>query len=339
MTATNQQIVLASRPDTEAIAANFRLVSTPVPALSDNQVLVRHHYLSLDPYMRGRMNAGKSYAQPQPIDQVMIGGTAGEVVESRHPGFKAGDKVVGMGGWQQYAVVDASQPGSLRKVDTAHIPLAAYLGAVGMPGVTAWYGLVKICTPKEGETIVVSAASGAVGGAVGQLAKVRGCRAVGIAGGPDKCRYVVDELGFDACIDYKAHRDPKALYAALKEATPDGVDGYFENVGGLMLDTVLARMNAFGRIALCGMISGYDGQPIPLTHPQLILQSRLKLEGFIVSEHMGLWPEALKELGTLVATGKLKYHETVAQGIESAPEAFLGLLKGHNFGKQLVKLV
>jgi NADPH-dependent curcumin reductase CurA len=339
MTATNQQIVLASRPDTEATAANFRLVSTPVPALSDNQVLVRHHYLSLDPYMRGRMNAGKSYAQPQPIDQVMIGGTAGEVVESRHPGFKAGDRVVGMGGWQQYAVVDASQPGTLRKVDTAHIPLSAYLGAVGMPGVTAWYGLVKICTPKEGETIVVSAASGAVGGVVGQLAKVRGCRAVGIAGGPDKCRYVVDELGFDACIDYKAHRDPKALYAALKEATPDGVDGYFENVGGLMLDTVLARMNAFGRIALCGMISGYDGQPIPLTHPQLILQSRLKLEGFIVSEHMGLWPEALKELGTLVATGKLKYRETVAQGIESAPEAFLGLLKGHNFGKQLVKLV
>jgi NADPH-dependent curcumin reductase CurA len=339
MTATNQQIVLASRPDKEAVAANFRLVSTPVPALSDNQVLVRHHYLSLDPYMRGRMNAGKSYAQPQPLDQVMIGGTAGEVVDSRHPGFTAGDQVVGMGGWQQYGVVDASQPGMLRKVDTAHIPLSAYLGAVGMPGVTAWYGLVKICTPKAGETIVVSAASGAVGGAVGQLAKVRGCRAVGIAGGPDKCRYVVDELGFDACIDYKAHRDPKALYAALKEATPDGVDGYFENVGGLMLDTVLARMNAFGRIALCGMISGYDGQPIPLTHPQLILQSRLKLEGFIVSEHMNLWPEALKELGTLVATGKLKYRETVAQGIESAPEAFLGLLKGHNFGKQLVKLV
>ncbi|SHM71273.1 NADP-dependent oxidoreductase [Rhizobacter sp. OV335] len=339
MTATNQQIVLASRPDKEAVAANFRLVSTPVPALADNQVLVRHHFLSLDPYMRGRMNAGKSYAQPQPLDQVMIGGTAGEVVESRHAGFKAGDKVVGMGGWQQYSVVDASQPGTLRKVDTAHIPLSAYLGAVGMPGVTAWYGLVKICTPKEGETIVVSAASGAVGGAVGQLAKVRGCRAVGIAGGPDKCRYVVDELGFDACIDYKAHRDPKALYAALKEATPDGVDGYFENVGGLMLDTVLARMNAFGRVALCGMISGYDGQPIPLTHPQLILQSRLKLEGFIVSEHMGVWPEALKELGTLVATGKLKYRETVAQGIESAPEAFLGLLKGQNFGKQLVKLV
>ena len=339
MTTTNQQIVLASRPDVEASAANFRLESKPVPALADNQVLVRHHYLSLDPYMRGRMNAGKSYAQPQPLDQVMIGGTAGEVVESRHPGFKAGDKVVGIGGWQQYSVVDVSQPGTLRKVDTAHIPLSAYLGAVGMPGVTAWYGLVKICTPKAGETIVVSAASGAVGGAVGQLAKVRGCRAVGIAGGPDKCRYVVDELGFDACVDYKAHRDPKALYAALKEATPDGVDGYFENVGGLMLDTVLARMNAFGRIALCGMISGYDGQPIPLTHPQLILQSRLKLEGFIVSEHMGVWPEALKELGTLVATGKLKYRETVAQGIESAPEAFLGLLKGHNFGKQLVKLV
>jgi len=339
MTTPNQQIVLSSRPDGEATVANFRLVSTPVPALADNQVLVRHHYLSLDPYMRGRMNDAKSYAAPQPLDQVMIGGTAGEVVESRHPGFKAGDKVVGMGGWQQYAVVDAGQPGLLRKVDTTHIPLSAYLGAVGMPGVTAWYGLVKICTPKEGETIVVSAASGAVGGAVGQLAKARGCRAVGIAGGPDKCRYVVDELGFDACVDYKAHRDPKALYAALKDATPEGVDGYFENVGGLMLNTVLARMNAFGRVALCGMISGYDGQPIPLTYPQLILQSRLKLEGFIVSEHMGVWPEALKELGTLVATGKLKYRETVAQGIEAAPEAFIGLLKGHNFGKQLVKLV
>ena len=339
MATLNQQIVLASRPDGEATAANFRLVSTPLPALADQQVLVRHHYLSLDPYMRGRMNDSKSYAAPQPLGEVMIGGTVGEVVESRHPGFAAGDPVVGMGGWQEYAVVDAARPGALRKVDTRHIPLAAYLGAVGMPGVTAWYGLVKICAPKAGETIVVSAASGAVGGAVGQLAKVRGCRAVGLAGGPDKCRYVVEELGFDACIDYKAHRDPKALYAALKEATPDGVDGCFENVGGLMLNTTLARMNAFGRIALCGMIAGYDGQPVPIIQPQLLLQSRLKLEGFIVAEHMDVWPEALKELGTLVATGKLKYRETVAQGIAAAPDAFLGLLKGHNFGKQLVKLI
>jgi hypothetical protein len=218
------------------------------------------------------------------------------------------------------------------------VPLSAYLGAVGMPGVTAWYGLMKICQPKPGQTIVVSAASGAVGSVVGQLAKARGCRAVGIAGGADKCAYVTGELGFDACVDYKAHRDPKSLYLALKEATPDGVDGNFENVGGAILDAVLARMNAFGRVALCGMISGYDGQPIPLAQPQLILQSRLTVEGFIVSEHMEVWPEALKELGTLVATGKLKYRETVADGIAAAPEAFLGLLKGRNFGKQLVKV-
>jgi NADPH-dependent curcumin reductase len=210
---------------------------------------------------------------------------------------------------------------------------------VGMPGVTAWYGLVRICAPKPGATIVVSAASGAVGSAVGQLAKVRGCRAVGIAGGADKCRYVVEELGFDACVDYKAHADSKALYQALKAVTPEGVDGCFENVGGAVLDAVLARMNAFGRIAVCGMISGYNGAPIPLSQPQLILQSRLRVEGFIVSEHLEDWPAALKELGDLVASGKLKYRETVAHGIEAAPEAFLGLLKGRNFGKQLVKLI
>ncbi|MBX3605842.1 MAG: NADP-dependent oxidoreductase [Piscinibacter sp.] len=337
MTTLNKQWLLDSRPTGEAGVDNFRLVETPLPALQDGQVLVRHRFLSLDPYMRGRMNASKSYAAPQPLDAVMIGGTVGEVVESRHPKFAAGDAVVGMGGWQKYAVVDGNVPGSLRKVDTTHIPLSAYLGAVGMPGVTAWYGLTRICAPKAGETVVVSAASGAVGGAVGQLAKVRGCRAVGIAGGPDKCRYVVEELGFDACVDYKAHRDPKALHEALKAVTPDGVDGCFENVGGAVLDAVMLRMNAFGRIALCGMISGYDGTPIPMTYPALLLQSRLKLEGFIVSEHMDVWPEALKELGTLVATGRLKYRESIAEGIESAPEAFIGLLKGRNFGKQLVR--
>jgi NADPH-dependent curcumin reductase CurA len=335
----NQQIVLASRPAGEPTVSNFRLVETPVPALADGQVLVRHHYLSLDPYMRGRMNDGKSYAQPQPLDAVMIGGTVGEVVESRHPGFAAGDKVVGMGGWQQYSVVDAAQPGMLRKVDTTHIPLAAYLGAVGMPGVTAWVGLTQIIAPKEGETVVVDAASGAVGSAVGQLAKARGCRVVGLAGGADKCAYVTDELGFDACIDYRQHPDLKSMLKALKEAAPNGIDGHFENVGGLILDAVMLRMNAFGRIAFCGMIAGYNGEPIPMANPSLILVSRLKLQGFIVSEHMNLWPQALKELGTMVATGQLKYRETVADGLAAAPEAFLGLLKGRNFGKQLVKLV
>ena len=339
MNLVNQQIVLASRPEAEPSAANFRLQSTAVPELQDGQVLVRHHYLSLDPYMRGRMNDGKSYAQPQPLDAVMIGGTVGEVVASRNAAYSAGDKVVGMGGWQEYSVVDAAQTGMMRKVDTTHIPLSAYLGAVGMPGVTAWVGLTQIIAPKEGETVVISAASGAVGTAFGQLAKARGCRVVGIAGGAEKCAFVVNELGFDACVDYKAQRDLKALSAALKEAAPAGIDGYFENVGGVILDAVMLRMNAFGRIAFCGMISGYNGEPIPIANPSLILVSRLKLQGFIVSEHMALWPAALKELGTMVATGKLKYRETVAQGIASAPEAFLGLLKGRNFGKQLVKLI
>jgi hypothetical protein len=336
---TNRQIHLDNRPTGEAVASNFKLVVTETPALQDGQVLVHHHFLSLDPYMRGRMNDSKSYAVPQPLGQTMQGGTVGEVVESRNPRYIVGDKVVGMGGWQEYSVVDATQPGALRKVETTHVPLSAYLGAVGMPGVTAWYGLVKICEPKAGETMVVSAATGAVGSAFAALSKARGCRTVGIAGGPAKCRYAVEELGFDACIDYKLHKDAASLSKALKDACPNGIDGYFENVGGMVLDAVLPRMNAFGRIAVCGMIAGYDGQPLPLSNPALILTQRLKVQGFIVSEHMEVWPEALKELGTLVATGKLRARESIAQGIESAPEAFLGLLKGKNFGKQLVKLI
>ncbi|MDP3083057.1 MAG: NADP-dependent oxidoreductase [Rubrivivax sp.] len=339
MSQRNKQILLASRPAAEPGPENFRLVEVDLAPLQDGQVLVRHHYLSLDPYMRGRMSEAKSYAQPQALDTVMIGGTVGEVVESRHADFQAGDSVVGMGGWQQYAVVDAKQPGALRKVDTRHIPLSAYLGAVGMPGVTAWYGLTQIIEPKAGETVLVSAASGAVGSVVGQLAKARDCRVVGIAGGAEKCAYVVDELGFDACVDHKAHGDLKSMSQALKEACPKGIDGNFENVGGTVLDAVMLRMNAFGRIAMCGMISGYNGLPIPLANPSLILQSRLKVQGFIVSEHLALWPQALKELGTMLANGRLKTRESVAQGLASAPEAFLGLLKGRNLGKQLVKLV
>ena len=335
----NQQILLDNRPVGEATVANFKLVTTDTPALADGQVLVRHHYLSLDPYMRGRMNDSKSYAAAQPLGEVMIGGTVGEVVESRHPRFSVGDQVVGMGGWQEYSVVDANVPGMLRRVDTTHVPLSHYLGAVGMPGVTAWYGLVKIIAPKAGETVVVSAATGAVGSAFGALAKARGCRVVGIAGGADKCAYAVNELGFDACVDYKEHADYISLSKALKAACPDGIDGHFENVGGMVLDAVLLRTNAFARIAVCGMIAGYNGAPLPMVNPALILVNRLKVEGFIVSEHMEVWPEALTELGTLVATGKLRPRETVAQGIASAPEAFMGLLKGKNFGKQLVKLI
>lgn len=335
----NQQILLDNRPQGEAVASNFKLVAVDTPALQDGQVLVRHHYLSLDPYMRGRMNESKSYAASQPLGEVMIGGTVGEVAESKHPKYAVGDKVVGMGGWQEYSVVDADQPGALRKVDTTHVPLSHYLGAVGMPGVTAWYGLVKIIAPKAGDTVVVSAATGAVGSAFAALAKARGCRAVGIAGGADKCKYAVEELGFDACIDYKEHSDVKAMSKALKDACPNGIDGYFENVGGWIMDAVMLRMNAFSRIALCGMIAGYDGAPLPMANPALMLINRMKVEGFIVSEHMEVWPEALKELGTLVGTGKLRPRETIAQGIAAAPEAFLGLLKGKNFGKQLVKLV
>ena len=335
----NQQIVLDNRPQGEAVASNFKLVATDTPALQDGQVLVRHHYLSLDPYMRGRMNESKSYAASQGLGEVMIGGTVGEVAESKHPKYAVGDKVVGMGGWQEYSVVNADQPGALRKVDTTHVPLSHYLGAVGMPGVTAWYGLVKIIAPKEGDTVVVSAATGAVGSAFAALAKARGCRAVGIAGGADKCKYAVEELGFDACIDYKQHSDVKAMSKALKEACPNGIDGYFENVGGWIMDAVMLRMNAFSRIALCGMIAGYDGAPLPMANPALMLINRMKVEGFIVSEHMEVWPDALKELGMLVGTGKLRPRETVAQGIAAAPEAFLGLLKGKNFGKQLVKLI
>jgi len=328
---TCRRIVLAARPTGPVGEQHFRLETLQLPALTDGQVLVRNRWLSLDPYMRGRMNEGRSYAASQPLDETMIGGTAGEVIESRSPKFAAGDQVVGMFGWQDHGISDGR---GLMKVDTARIPLSAYLGAVGMPGVTAWVGLNRIIEPKAGETVVVSAASGAVGSVVGQLAKLSQCRAIGIAGGAEKCAYVVDELGFDACIDYKS----ADLGKELKRLAPDGVDGHFENVGGAILDALLPRMNAFGRIAVCGMIAGYDGDPIPIRNPAWILLSRLKIQGFIVSEHMQLWPQALAELGAQVAAGRMKYRESIALGLENAPAAFIGLLKGRNFGKQLVKL-
>ncbi|MBC3916184.1 NADP-dependent oxidoreductase [Undibacterium sp. CY18W] len=327
-----QRIVLASRPKGQVVPENFRLESLPVPELKDGELLVRNHYMSLDPYMRGRMEDAKSYAAPQVIGETMIGGTVGEVVASKNAKFNVGDKVIGMLGWSEMGVSDGLL---LRKVDTTHIPLSAYLGSVGMPGLTAWYGLTQIMQPKAGETVVVSAASGAVGSVVGQLAKQMGCRVVGIAGGVDKCAYVVNELGFDACIDYKAGN----LEADLAAATPDGIDAVFENVGGDIFDASLARMNAFGRIALCGLIAGYNGEQMSIKNARVFLTMRLTMRGFIVSEHMDLWPQGLKELGGLVATGKLKFRESVAEGIAAAPEAFIGLLKGKNFGKQLVKLI
>ena len=326
------RIVLASRPRGAVVPENFRLEEVAVPALADGQLLVRNHYLSLDPYMRGRMSEAKSYAAPQPLGETMIGGTVGEVVESRHPGYAPGEFVAGMFGWAEMGVSDGS---GLRKVDPAHAPLSANLGVIGMPGMTAWFGMHEILRPSLGETVVVSAASGAVGSAVGQLAKLAGCRAVGIAGGREKCDYVVRELGFDACVDYKAGN----LKADLAAATPDGIDAIFENVGGEVFDTALGRTNAFARVALCGLLAGYTGAEIPIRNAKKLLLNRITLRGFIVTEHMELWPQGLSEMGRLVAAGKLKYRETISQGLASAPQALIGLLQGHNFGKQLVKLV
>lgn len=336
MSKTYQRVVLASRPSGAVRPENFRLEKVPVPEPGEGQVLVRNHFLSLDPYMRGRMSDAKSYATPQALDEVMLGGTAGEVVASKNPKFSEGDRVVGSLGWQEYALSDGS---GLMKVDTSRVPLSAYLGVVGMPGMTAWYGVHKILALKPGETVVVSAAAGAVGGVVGQLAKLAGCRTVGVAGGADKCAHVVRDLGFDACVDYKAAKGVEALSALLKDAAPKGIDGYFDNVGGDVLNAVLAQMNPFSRIALCGFISGYNGEPVAITNPAAFLVKRVKLQGFIISDHLELWPQGLGELGALVAQKKLQYRETVAEGLASAPEAFMGLLQGKNLGKQLVKLV
>jgi len=328
----NKRVLLASRPTGWVSEDNFRIETSPLPQPREGEVLVKNIYLSLDPYMRGRMNEGKSYAARQEIGEVMIGGTVGEVIESKNPKFAQGDKVLGMLGWQQYGLSDGK---GLNKVDASRVPLSAYLGVLGMPGVTAWVGLLDICQPKAGETVVVSAASGAVGSVVGQIAKLKGCRAVGIAGGRQKCDYVVKELGFDACVDYKAGE----LNEALKAAVPDGIDCYFENVGGEILDAALRRMNAFSRIAVCGLISQYNAtEPYGVKNFQSILTNRIKVQGFIVSDRMELWARALPELIGWVASGKIKYRETVAQGLENAPKAFIGLLKGENLGKQLVKL-
>jgi NADPH-dependent curcumin reductase len=328
----NKRIVLASRPKGWVTEDNFRLESAPVAQPKDGEVLVKSLWLSLDPYMRGRMNDTKSYAAKQELGEVMIGGTVGEVVESKNPKFAAGDKVLGMLGWQQYGL---SSGAGLNKIDASRVPMQAFLGVLGMPGVTAWVGLLDICQPKAGETVVVSAASGAVGSVVGQIAKLKGCRAVGIAGGKAKCDYVVKELGFDACVDYKAGK----LKDDLKAAAPDGIDCYFENVGGEILDAALARMNAFSRIAVCGLISQYNvTEPYGVKNFGSILTNRIKVQGFIVSDRMELWPKALPELIGWVAAGKIKYRESVAQGLENAPKAFIGLLKGENFGKQLVKI-
>ena len=329
----NTQVLLANRPKGWVQESDFKIVQNDLPPLRDGEVLVKNLYLSLDPYMRGRMNDSKSYAAKTEIGDVMVGGTVGAVIESKNPKFQVGNNVLGYFGWQEYGVSDGK---GLRVLpDTKDVPVSAYLGALGMPGITAWVGLVSIGQPKPGETVVVSAASGAVGSVVGQLAKAKGCRAVGIAGGRMKCDYVVDELGFDAWVDYKAGH----LAEDLAAAAPAGIDIYFDNVGGEILDTVLTQLNAFARIPLCGIVSQYNSiEPYALRNYGSLLTNRVKLQGFIVGEHTNLWPQAMQELGQLVASGQLKYRETVAEGLQSAPTAFIGMLKGENFGKQLVKL-
>jgi len=328
----NRQIVLQSRPAGAPTPANFALVERPIPEPSDGEVLTRTLWLSLDPYMRGRMNDAQSYASSVPIGGVMVGGTVGAVVASRDPRFSAGDIVLGSGGWQEYAVLPGA---SLRKLDSALAPVSLYLGVLGMPAMTAYVGLLDLGRPREGETVVVAAASGAVGSVVGQIAKIKGCRTVGVAGGPDKCRYVVETLGLDACVD---HRAP-ALAEALARACPNGVDVYFENVGGAVQQAVWPLLNQFARVPVCGLIAQYnDETPRPGPSMWSVLRKRLSVRGFIVSDHADRLDAFLHDMSAWVREGRVKYREDVVDGLEHAPEAFLGLLQGRNFGKLLVRV-
>jgi NADPH-dependent curcumin reductase len=328
----NRQILLKSRPEGAPGLDNFELVERPVPEPGEGEVLMRTLYLSLDPYMRGRMSAAKSYAKPAAVGEPMVGGTVGEIVASRNPKFSVGDIVLGYGGWQEYALSSGT---ALRKLDPAASPVSTALGVLGMPGMTAYVGSLEIGQPKPGETVVVAAASGAVGSVVGQIAKIKGCRAVGIAGGVDKCRFVTGELGFDACVDHRAPDFARALEAAC----PKGIDVYFENVGGAVQQTVWPLLNDFARIPVCGLIAQYNS-PTPMPGPDMfsVLRKRLMLRGFIVSDFAAKQGDFLREAGEWVRAGRLKYREDVADGLVQAPAAFLGLLQGKNFGKMLVKV-
>ncbi|HEU5194882.1 MAG TPA: NADP-dependent oxidoreductase [Methylomirabilota bacterium] len=335
---TNRRVLLKSRPVAEPTPDNFEISEAPMPRPEDGEILCRTIWLSLDPYMRGRMRDARSYAQPVEIGGVMVGGTVSEVVESRHPDFKAGDFVLGYGGWQTHHVARAgARPESFGplKLDPKAAPISTALGVLGMPGMTAYIGLLDIGQPKAGETVVVSAAAGAVGSAVGQMAKLKGARAIGVAGSPDKCAYVVKELGFDACVSYRASN----LFDALKSECSKGVDVYFDNVGGDVLKAVLPQMNPFGRIPLCGHIAQYSATEMP-PGPNLgiAVGNRLKIQGFIVSDHGDRLPDFLRDASAWLREGKLKYHEDIAEGLESAPQAFIGLLRGKNLGKQLVRV-
>jgi NADPH-dependent curcumin reductase len=333
----SRRIVLASRPSGEPTDENFRLEEKELRAPASGEVLLRTIYLSLDPYMRGRMSDAKSYAEPVPIGGVMEGGTVSQVVDSQFDGLKAGEYVLGYTGWQSHAVVKGE---GLRKLDPSLAPLSTALGVLGMPGMTAYTGLLNIGQPKAGETVVVSAASGAVGAIVGQIAKIKGCRVIGIAGGERKCSYVVDELGFDACVDHKA----ADMAERLKEAAPKGIDVYFENVGGAVFEAVLPLLNNFARMPVCGLIAHYNDTALPAgpnKAPLLmraILTKRLTLRGFIVSDFAAQQDDFVKDVAQWIAAGKIKYREDIVDGLANAPKAFQGLLKGENFGKLVVRV-
>lgn len=334
MAARNRQIVLASRPVGWPRPSDFRLVEAPVPDPGPGQFLVRGRYLSLDPYMRGRMSDAPSYARPVQIGEVMTGAIVGEVIRSHHPDFAVGDVVEDRLGWQEYGVASGREA---RKVDPALAPISTALGILGMPGLTAYFGLLEVGRPRPGETVVVSAAAGAVGAVVGQIARLAGCRVVGIAGSREKVEYVVRELGFDAGIDYKT----ADLDAALHEACPRGVDVYFDNVGGRITEAVSRRVNPFARFAVCGLISQYNlerPEVVP-RNERFVLVNRVRIQGFIVSDFYARREPALRQLAEWLRQGKLKYREDVVDGLEHAPAAFLGMLQGKNFGKQLVRLV
>ena len=310
------------------------MLETPVPNPAEGQFLVGISYLSVDPYMRGRMNAARSYADPQKLDEVMVGAAVGRVLASRHRNFAEGEYVAGMFGWQQYALSDGA---GVQKVDPRVAPISTSLGILGMPGLTAYFGLLDVCAPRAGETVLVSGAAGAVGSTVGQLAKIQGCRAVGIAGGADKVRWITGELGFDAAFDYKAET---SYSEKLKELCPNGIDCYFDNVGGAITDAVFPLMNPKGRVAICGQISLYNLEK-PEMGPRLlplVLVRTLTVKGFLIFNYVDRYGEALPELTKWLHEGKLKYRETVAEGIENAVEAFLSMLRGGNTGKQLVRI-
>ena len=337
--AVNTRILLAARPEGAPKPSDFRIEDIPVPEPRDGEVLLKILYLSLDPYMRGRMSTAKSYAAPTALGDVMPGGTVARVETSRHPDFAEGDIVLSYSGWQSYAL---SSGAGLRKLDPAVAPVTTALGVMGMPGFTAWSGLLLIGEPKRGETVVVAAASGAVGSAVGQIARIKGARAVGIAGGPEKCAYVRNELGFDAAIDHHANDFPARLAAAC----PNGIDVYFENVGGAVWEAVLPLLNKYARVPVCGLIAGYNATSptgsgpdrLPMLMREILTRSLL-IRGFIQTEFVAAHQEQfLREAAEWIASGQLRYKEDIVEGLANAPKAFIGLLEGRNFGKLIIRV-